>query len=592
MKIVSPKRLFLILSLLIIAAAVAWGASYYFRSSSPHAKFSTSYTVYPLPQKAATELPKTVVEVSGTIQSFDVNAEHTQIAIATSKGISMYDLKSLQLIQELPVVNGVYALAFSPDGAKLALLEKDTPGLGYGVVSLLILDTTSWETLYTYRNSQPAYLYPDWTWLKWNPDSQRIAFAIPEQGLMSWNPDSGLSKLESAPEFTFAYGDFDWSPDGSRIVLTEPGLGLRRVRLDTRDWVRLYDPESQPAARVAWSPNGKYIASGHGGGTVCIWNASNNQCEGFIIAHANSVDGLDWSPDSRQIATSSGAIRVWDAKTGKEESAFGYSPKVNYTRLKWIDAHTLATLETSYMENRSPTIKFWDDQTGNVVVAFRGWQNLISPNYDGVTLRVDDIQISGQETMLQTSLMFDYSNVSAQAWDVELKDDQGQRYLLTRVDEQNSASNTEHIYRTTALPKGKTFTLNLNAPEGLSLARDTSQEYNGFIFDPTLFKSDTTVEMNQEIYAGDFLFYLMNTEKISDTQIRLDFFTANNLTGIDVKSTFVTGSQASETGKGRFSVLLTFSKIPQDLIELAVDKVYYKAFGPWPVEFEVLDSMK
>ncbi|MFN3491605.1 MAG: WD40 repeat domain-containing protein, partial [Anaerolineales bacterium] len=215
-------------------------------------------------------------------------------------------------------------------------------------------------------------------------------------------------KLEAAPDFIFPYGGFDWSPDGSRLIFTEAGFGLRRWRVDTDDWVRLYDAESQPASQVAWSPNGRYIASGHYGGTVCVWNVWNNQCEGFIRAHFNSVDGLAWSPDSKQIATASGAIRIWDIKTGEEEFAFGYAENINYTQLEWVSEQTTATLETSYTQNISPSIKFWDVSTGDVTFSFRGWQDLRSPNYDGVSLIIDDIQISGKETIIQTSLIFDY----------------------------------------------------------------------------------------------------------------------------------------------------------------------------------------
>ena len=503
----------------------------------------------------------------------------------------MYDLTSLQLIHSFPILSGVENVSFSPDGKKLAVLQKNAQSFDYGFIYLMILDTTSWQVLYAYQNDVATYLYSDSNELKWNPDSQQIAFATSDQGLVIWNPESGNPNLEISPDFIFPYGGFDWSPDGTRLIFTEAGFGLRRWLVETDDWVRLYDAKSQLASQVEWSPNGRYIASGHYGGTVCVWNASNNQCEGFIRAHFNSVDGLAWSPDSKRIATSSGAIRIWDVKTGEEEFAFGYVENINYTELEWVSEQITATLETSYTQNISPTIKFWDISTGDVRFAFRGWQDLKSPNYDGVTLRVDDIQISDKETIIQTSLIFDYQNVSALDWDVKLKDENGKTYPLTRMNDIGFDSNLYHSYRTVLLPKDKTFILELKMPTGISLVRDVSNDYASFYLDPSILKLGEAVEMNQEIYVSDFLFYLTKVEKISQNEIRFEFFTSHNLNGVLLDSPYITGSASNVEGKGRFSSTLTFSKIPRDMFEIKVNKVYYTALGPWFVEFEIFDSM-
>lgn len=586
----NPKLLSKPIIILLLLVLLSIGIVY-FSSSVPHAKFSTSYEDYPFPKDAPSSLPEKLIEVNGAINSFNINADKTQIAIATSKGVSVYDLTSLELIYSFPILGGVENVSFSRDGTKLAVLQKNEQSFDYGFMYLMILDTTSWQVLYAYQNDVATYLYSDSNELKWNPDSQQIAFTTSEQGLVIWNPESGNPKLEVSPDFIFPYGGFDWSPDGSRLIFTEAGFGLRRWRVDADDWVRLYDAKSQTASQVEWSPNGRYIASGHYGGTVCIWNASNNQCEGFIRAHFSSVDGLAWSPDSKQIATASGAIRIWDVKTGNENFAFGFVNEINYSQLEWGTEQTVATLETSYTQNISPTIKFWDIPTGDVKFAFRGWQDLKSPNYDGVTLRVDDIQISDNETLIQTSLLFDYQNVSAIDWDVKLKDEKGKTYPLTRLNDSGFDSNLYHAYRTVRLPKDKTFILELSMPNGIALVRDVSNEYGNFYFDPSMLKLGEAVEMNQEIYISDFLFYLTKAEKISKNEIRFEFFTSYNLNGVLLDSPYITGSTSSIEGKGRFSSTLTFSKIPRNMFEIKVDKVYYRALGPWFIEFDVFDSM-
>jgi WD40 repeat protein len=363
--------------------------------------------------------------------------------------------------------------------------------------------------------------------------------------------------------------------------------------LDTNDWVRLYDAESQPAWVIDWSPNNKYIASGHFGGTVCIWNVNNNNCEGFIRAHFNSIDGLAWSDDSSLLATSSGAIRIWNAKTGEEKKAFGYAEDTIYSQLTWVSENVTATLESSYTQtqNNSRTIKFWDINSGDVQVAFRGWQEMKSVNYDGVALQINNIQISDTETVIKTSLVFDYPNVSALDWDVNLKDNTGKTYRLQQIDDFVVAGNSYHIYRTIPLPKDKTFTLELKPSIGLELTRDVSKDYAIFYFDPTTLKLGESVEMNQEIYANEYLFYLTKAEQISPNQIRFEFFTSYPISSFWLETPFVVGNTISEDGKGRFSSTLTFSKIPENVFEIIVEQVHYKAQSLWQVEFDLLDSM-
>lgn len=575
----------------ILLALIIGGAVYYFRwTPAPHSKFSTSYQDFPEPKPVPEALPETLVDVPGTIRSFAVSPDGTTIAIATSKGLVLYDLNSLEMIHILPIEGSLRNVAFSPDGSKLAVSQKNMDYYEFGFLYLLIFDTTSWNIQAAYQNDIPTYLYASSGRLAWNPDGKRIAFAIPDQGLTVWNIETN-GKPEAIPDFVIPMDGFAWSPDGTRLISTESGYGLRRWRMDTGEWVRLYDSQSQPPAQVQWSPDGKRIVSGHFGGTVCVWSAGNNQCEGFIHAHFNSVDGLDWSPDSEHIATSSGAIRIWDANTGEETSAFGLAKSgIIYNKLEWFEEQTIATLESSYEPNTLPIIRVWDTSTGDVKFAFRGWQELQSLN-NSMILRVDDVQISEKETQIQASLFFDIPNISVLDWNLTLKDDTGKSYPLTRMAEMAPASNAAHLYRTTPLPKGMRFTLELNKASGLPLVRDVSGDYSSFMFDPSTLTVGESVELNQELYAGDFSFYLTNAEKISPIELRFDFFTGSNMNGIRLDTPYATGSFSSPEGVGRFSATLTFPNMPGGRIEFIVEKVYYDIDGPWTVEFEALDSM-
>lgn len=72
--------------------------------------------------------------------------------------------------------------------------------------------------------------------------------------------------------------------------------------------------------RIAWSPNGHYIASSSRDETVRIWRWESGLLEKTISAHKRWVNAVAWSPDSAMLATGSesGNIRIWKTATWEQ----------------------------------------------------------------------------------------------------------------------------------------------------------------------------------------------------------------------------------------------------------------------------------
>ena len=65
---------------------------------------------------------------------------------------------------------------------------------------------------------------------------------------------------------------------------------------------------------VAWSPNGKYIASGGRDKTVKVWDADSGKELRTLTGHSYKVNSVTWSPDGRFIASGgNNTIKIWDA---------------------------------------------------------------------------------------------------------------------------------------------------------------------------------------------------------------------------------------------------------------------------------------
>ncbi len=581
------------LSILLALVFLVTGVMFFTVTPASYDAFSTSYQDFPDPMPMPKGDLKDVVEVPGFIQSFDISPDGGMIAISTSKELILYDLKTLKEIHSLPLSEKVVQVQFSPDGSKLAASGIIMKYVESGTLHVTVWDTDSWKILYEYKSDTDGSI-PSGA-LAWAPDSERLTFSIPERGLSVIDVNAGKT-IATLGNFIVPPFDLSWSPDGLRLISTgDLGYGLRRWRVDTDKWVRLFDARSQPAMQVKWSPDGKQIASGHFGGTVCVWNARNNQCEGFIRAHFNSVDALDWSPDGRQIATASGAIRIWDSDTGEMTSAFGFYDGIIYKELRWFDPQTIATLETSYTQYVPSTIRFWNASTGDVKLAFRGWDNIESASAGGVLLALEDIQISDDRTILQVSLRFDTPEHSiAGQWNVTMTDSQGKIYPLTDITPQTMDIGVTRVYQTVPLQAGERITLDLvSFPQQgqLPLMLDFSANPGRFTFDPAALQIGESMALDQEIDANGNVLHVTSAKKTSATELLFEFDTEGYFRGMMLSSPAASGSSTNITKNDKITASLSFSEMPNEPIEIEVTRIFYDAFGSWPLVFRVADSM-
>ena len=179
----------------------------------------------------------------------------------------------------------VNAVAFSPDGKLLATADADgTVGLWNPATRRAISPPLRTET-------GPG---PGVNAVAFSPDGKLLASADADGTARLWNPATGQPIGTSLP------------------VETGQVSGVRNVS---------FEPD---VTGVAFSPNGKLLATAGADGTVRLWNPATGQAIGLPLPAAigYGVNGVAFSPDSELLATAGadGNVRLWNPAT---EQAIG-----------------------------------------------------------------------------------------------------------------------------------------------------------------------------------------------------------------------------------------------------------------------------
>jgi WD40 repeat protein len=199
---------------------------------------------------------------------------------------------------------------YSPDGKKLAAAADTTATL---------CDATTGKRLLTLEGHTRGL-----AGLAFTPRGKRVVTASLDGTVRVWDTATGEAAI------ILCHGrdpERDWvmhlscSPAGASFasggIAPRGGSGVRVW--DARTGKPRTGFVEESVNRVAFSGDGRRLASADLHGTVRVWEVGSGQEALTLPWSKKAVTCLAWSPDSRRLAVASiWSIRVWDFPTGKE----------------------------------------------------------------------------------------------------------------------------------------------------------------------------------------------------------------------------------------------------------------------------------
>jgi WD40 repeat protein len=203
-----------------------------------------------------------------------------------------------------------------------------------------------------------------------SPDGNTLVSADSDGQILVWDVTSGQLRMTLPSQFASPISGFVFSQNGNTLA----SISTNSIRLwdVTSGDARLILPESGQVTDLAFSPDGKSLATVSQDSRITLWDSQSGSITQVITGHQNGVNAIAFSPDSTTLAIGGqdAQIDLWNKATGlKHVSLSGMAGSSVIDLLFSPDGKTLVAVEND------ARITLWNSQSGSTSHILTGHQN-------------------------------------------------------------------------------------------------------------------------------------------------------------------------------------------------------------------------
>lgn len=284
---------------------------------------ATVFAVRPVPAADITTVKETDVLGGFTdwVTSVECSADGKLCATGTHDKVVLWETSNWKNLKEFTGKLGrVRSLAFSADG-------KSVLAGGYQKIVAFDVASGASRELKGHRGFVTTLITV--------PGGQQLLSASEDGTVRQWDLASGASKVV-VKEAEDPIMGLALSADGKRVATasgdetrpTRPGP-IKLYDLTTGEHLKTLEAHQRVATTVAFSPDGKLLASGGFDGVIKLHKLEDATMLGAYDGHERPINQLRFTPDGKQIVSAAGGravgkneAHVWDVVTGKTIVAF------------------------------------------------------------------------------------------------------------------------------------------------------------------------------------------------------------------------------------------------------------------------------